>query len=221
MNGRPGPPVRGGERLVVRGDSDLETASTAPFPTTRRELLRRGLATGGAVVAAAAVDVLLGARDAFAQASSDAGIVRAAIGLEQIAVLAYATALASGKLDAPTTKVVSLFRAQEQQHEDALTAALKGLGGTPPPKPTGTTAAGVLKGLSAARDQKAILTFAIELEMVAVGAYYAAHTKLQDAELLRTATQVMANEGQHLAVLRGANGLPPVPNAFETGKATS
>lgn len=56
---------------------------------------------------------------------------------------------------------------------------------------------------------------------MAVAAYYDASKKLQQARLLQTAAQIMSNEGQHLAVLRQALGRNPVPNAFETGKASA
>ena len=51
----------------------------------------------------------------------------------------------------------------------------------------------------------------------AVAAYYDAHRKLIAAGLLQTAASIMANEGQHLVVLRQAAGQAPVPNALETG----
>ena len=52
---------------------------------------------------------------------------------------------------------------------------------------------------------------------MAVAAYYDAHGKLKDPKLLATGAQIMANEGQHLAVLRPLVNQPPVPDAFETG----
>ena len=36
---------------------------------------------------------------------------------------------------------------------------------------------------------------------------------------LQTTAEIMANEGQHLVVLREALHRPPVPSAFEIGKA--
>ncbi len=62
------------------------------------------------------------------------------------------------------------------------------------------------------------LVFAVELETAAVGAYYDAHQRLEDAKLLQAGASIMANEGQHLVVLRQLLGRSPVPNAFETGK---
>jgi len=54
--------------------------------------------------------------------------------------------------------------------------------------------------------------------MNAIAAYYEAQQSLRRAEFLQTAAAIMANEGQHLALLREALHREPVPNAFETGQ---
>jgi rubrerythrin len=92
------------------------------------------------------------------------------------------------------------------------------MGGKVPAAPASASA---VKGLTGLRGRRRILTFATELETMAIAAYYDAHAKLTDARLMQTGTAIMANEGQHLAMLRRALGRPPVPNAFETGKAGS
>ena len=53
----------------------------------------------------------------------------------------------------------------------------------------------------------------------AIAAAYAAVQKLDDEKTLRVVAQVMAGDGQSLALLRQAMNRPPVPDAFETGKA--
>jgi len=40
---------------------------------------------------------------------------------------------------------------------------------------------------------------------------------VENAKLLQTGASIMANEGQHLVVLRRIAGKDPIPNAFETG----
>jgi rubrerythrin len=171
---------------------------------------------GGAAVTAGATPFLLGIRDAFARAEGDAGILQAAVELEQRMVLAYDSALRSGKLDAASTRVARLFRKQEQAHVDSLTAALRDLGGKPPPRPRSPRE---VPGLAAAlrEGQAAITRFAIELETMAVAGYYDAQGKLESPQLLSTTASIMANEAQHLAVLRQALGRNPSPEAFVTG----
>ena len=202
------------DRLVIR-DGDVDTAVIAEYEATRRDAMRRGIAVGGTLLAATSIPLLLGVRKAFAQSEDDATILTAAIGLEQTAVVAYDTAAGSGLLDEATTGVAELFRDQEQEHADGLTTALQALGGTAPEPPTPES----IEGLGDLKSQEDVANFAIELETMAVAAYYDAHQKLRDAKLLQTGASIMANEGQHLVVLRQAVGKEPVPNAFETGEA--
>ena len=162
------------------------------------------------------VPSLLRVRNAFAQAEGDAAILEAAVGLEQTAVVAYDTAVKSGLLEKPVERVARLFRDQEQAHAAALTTALEGLGGRAPARPEPSS----ITGLGGVRNQADITNFAVELETMAVAAYYEAHGKLKDRKLLETAAQIMANEGQHLAVLRPLVEKPAVPDAFETGEST-
>jgi hypothetical protein len=205
---------------VVIADGHADTAQIAEFERDRRDLLKRGFGLGAAVIAASSIPLLLTVRNAFAQAGDDGKILQSAIDVERIAVIAYGAAIDSGLLSAGVEKVARRFRGHEQEHADALTTALTDLGGTPPPAPAGVKDVDkVVKGLGAVKSQVDILNFAIELETAAVAAYYDAHRRLIDAKLLQTGASIMANEGQHLVVLRQAVKQDPVPNAFETGKA--
>ena len=203
------------DRLTII-DGDCDTAAVAEYEETRREAVRRGLVGGGAIVAASTIPILLRVGKAFARAEGDAAILEGAIGLELTAVVAYETAHRSKLLDEPLAAVARLFRDQEQEHADRLTKALEDLGGKAPPSPSPQD----VGGLSAVSSQEDILRFAVELENMAVIAYIDAHRRLQSPALLKTGTQIMANEGQHLVVLRQALGASPaasVPSAFEAG----
>jgi len=200
--------------IIIR-DGDVDTAVIAEYEQTRREALSRGVIAGGGVLAAASIPALLRVRNAFAQAEGDAAILESAVSLEQTAVVAYRTAAGSGLLEPPVEKSARLFQKQEQEHADALTTALKDLDGQAPPRPKPED----IEGLGDVKSQKDLLEFAVELESMAVAAYYDAHGKLEDPKLLETAAQIMANEGQHLVVLRQALDKDPVPDAFETGRS--
>ncbi len=208
--------MRDSDRLIIE-DGDADTAAIAAYEATRRDAVRRGLAAGGAVLGAALVPALLSVRQAFAAApQNDAGILASAIRLENTAVAAYAAALKSGVLTPQFRRTAALFGRQEAEHAAALTAALKSLGGTPP---AGTDAK-LLAPLKSARSQQQVAQFAIELETMAVAAYYDASKKLRQARLLQTSAQIMSNEGQHLVVLRQTLGKNPVPQAFANGAST-
>ena len=207
--------MRNSDRLIIE-DGDADTAAIAAYEATRRDAVRRGLTAAGAVLGAALVPALLSARQAFAAGGQDdAGILASAIRLENTAVAAYAAAVNSGVLTPQFRRTAALFGRQEAEHAAALTAALASLGGTPP---AGTDAK-LLAPLKSARSQQQVVRFAIELETMAVAAYYDAAKKLRQAHLLQTSAQIMSNEGQHLVVLRQALAKDPVPNAFENGKA--
>jgi rubrerythrin len=203
------------DRIVI-ADGDAGTAQVAEFERGRREVLRRGLGFGGAMLAASSIPLLLSVRNAFATTSSDGDLLIGAIKLEQVAVLAYGK-LIDGLPSPGFGGVLRRFQAHEQVHADTLTKALTDLGGTPPPRSTDEDIDAVAKGIEDVRSQADAANFAIELEMAAVAAYYDAQSKFIDAKLLQTGVAIMANEGQHLVVLRQSVKQPPVPNAFEIG----
>jgi Ferritin-like domain len=183
---------------------------------TRRDALR---GAGGAALAAAAAPLLLGVRGAMAAATDDEETMLGAVRLEQGLVVAYRTLAGSGALDAGAAALAQRFGEQEQAHLDVVRKQLQILGGVVPAEP----APGMVKaGREAVTDlhtQPALLAFAGALETHAIGAYYQAQQSLRRTELLQTTAEIMANEGQHLALLREALRRPPVPNAFEVGQA--
>src|SRR5439155_8367089 len=116
-------------------------------------------------------------------------VLSAAVRRENTAVAAYDAAIRSGRLGPGMLAAARLFKRHEQEHAAALSAALRKLGQTPP----ADTDAKLLARLAKARDQEAILRFAIELEDHAVAAYHHAANRLRDPSLLRTVAQIMAN----------------------------
>lgn len=184
---------------------------------SRREALRAGLLAGGALTAAAA-PALIGARDAFAQAEdtsdTDSEILVGLIGFEQTAVLAYGTATTAGLLDPAVAK---LFARQEQVHAEALIAALRKIGGDPPGPPRVED----VPGLTEVKTGGDFLSFAVKLENQQLAAYLEANKQLGSGELLTMSSQIAANEGQHLVVLRQALGTDPIPVPLPSGSESS
>ena len=211
------PAAIAGEERIAIVDGDADSVQIAAFERDRRELIRRGLAFGGAVVAASSIPLLLSVRNAFAAGEADKTILADAIRLERIAVLAYGKAIDTGLLSAGVQRIAKLIADHERQHADALTSALTDLGLPGPPQPTVKDIDSVVMGIGDVKSQADILNLAIELETAAVAAYHDAQQKFYDAKLLQAGASIMASEGQHLVVLRQALDKPPVPNAFETG----
>lgn len=204
-------------RIVV-SDGDADTAQIAAFERDRRALLRRGLALGGAAVAASSVPLLLAVRSAFAAGDeTDATLLEKAITLERTLVLAYDRVIDDGFLR--DERLAPALREHERRHAATWVKALTDLGGRPPPEPAGPAAVDKLvKGLGDVRDEAQTLAFLIELETAAVAAYYDAQARFVQARLLQSGASIMGSEGQHLVLLRQAGKLPAVPEALETGK---
>lgn len=184
---------------------------------TRRDLARRGLIAAGAALGAAAAPA---ASRAFAQtedtSDTDSELLVGLIGIEQTAVLAYETAAAAGALG-PAAPIAKLFGTQEQEHADALIAALAEIGGKPLPAPRIED----VPGLTEATTAEDYLNFAVDLENQAIAAYLEANKLLGNGDLLKTSSQICANEGQHLVVLRQALGTDPIPGPLPSGSETA
>jgi hypothetical protein len=170
---------------------------------SRRDVLRRGLVAGALTSAA------LPARAALAAAASDVALLASAGRLETTLEAAYGRLADSSLLIADLRATAKRFRGQQAEHVTALRA----LGVSVPL----AADARLLVPLGRASTQEQMIGAVIALELQAVGAYERATKGLRDARFLQTAVQIMANAGQHLAILRDALGRDPVPNAFEDG----
>ncbi|MFN2612540.1 MAG: ferritin-like domain-containing protein [Solirubrobacterales bacterium] len=190
----------------------------SPRRATRRDALSAGLVAGAGAFSALMAPALLGAGAAFGQAEdtsdTDSELLIGLIGFEQTAVLAYGTALAGGLLDPAVAK---RFARQEQAHAGALGAALKKIGGSPPAPPRVED----VPGLTEVQTRMEFLNFAVRLENQQLAAYLEANTQLGSGELLTLSSQIAANEGQHLVILRQDLGTDPIPAPLPSGSESS
>jgi rubrerythrin len=180
---------------------------------------RRFLALSG-VSAAGASAVLLGACSDDTKSTTNTGpdesdeadveILNSVLDLELMAVAAYKAG--AGKLKGEVLQIVKGFLEQEQEHADALAAAIKDAGGTP-------NRAKVSYDFPAWRSQAAVLRYAVDLENTAIAAYIDALPKLGKGDLRATASAIIANEAEHVSILLGALGRQQVPSAFVVGRA--
>jgi hypothetical protein len=146
--------------------------------------------------------------------SSDKGVLAGLAGLEATAVEAYQAALAGGRLDAAAQSSARRFLAHEIAHRDRLAELLGGAA----PRPA---TAGLVAAVRKASTQTAVQAALIAVENAVVAGYYDAFGKLTDTDVLESLGEIMANEGQHLVVLRMAAGQAPTPNPFEPPAAGS
>ena len=139
-------------------------------------------------------------------------VLNEVLGRQLAAVDAYDQALPN--LHGADLAVAEQFRAQEQEHVDATTKTLRGIGGKSDP-PAETIEASNLK------TQADSLEFLYEMESATLDAELSAVGKLSIDWPRPLVASMAANQAQHLVLLRQALGAKPrevVPSAFETGE---
>jgi len=107
------------------------------------------------------------------------------------------------------------FRAQEQEHVDAILKALRGLGAKSEPEDEEIER----EGLGSRADA---LDFLYEIESVSIDGGLRAISNLTAPWPRSLMGSIVANQAQHLVLLRralGAGPLDSIPEAFENGTA--
>jgi hypothetical protein len=146
---------------------------------------------------------------------ADARVLNEVLGRQLAAVAAYGEALPL--LRGAELATARRFRAQEQEHVDATTKALRGLDGEANP-PSETIEAGNLKSVEDA------WRFLDELESATIDAELGAVARLTVAWPRPLLASMAANQAQRLVLIRralGANPAESVPKAFETGETAA
>jgi ferritin-like protein len=134
------------------------------------------------------------------------------LGRQLAVVAAYAEVLPT--LHGADLATAQQFRAQEQEHVDATTKTLRGIGGEADPPPETIEA----DNLKTRADS---LEFLYEMESATLDAELGAVGKLTVDWPRPLLASMAANNAQHLVRLRQALGAKPletVPSAFETGE---
>lgn len=143
---------------------------------------------------------------------SDAEILNEALARELTMVDAYARGRVL--LRGPQREVGRRLRAQEQEYVDALTKAIRGLGGDAEAEPEELD-------LSRVKGQDAFLALVYELESAALASYIDAASRLYTSAPRTLDASLAAGHAQHLVVLRQGLGASPgaaVPEAFDGGE---
>ncbi len=143
---------------------------------------------------------------------SDAAILNEALGRELTILDAYTHGLPL--LRGAERAVGRNLRAQGQEYADALTKAIRGLGGD-------TAAEAEELDLAPVKDQAAFLALAYELESAALAFYVEVAPRLYTSAPRTLDTSLAAGHAQHLVVLRqglGASAAASVPEGFDGGE---
>jgi hypothetical protein len=173
---------------------------------SRSSFLLRGALAAGAVYGTAAVAPFVSS--ALAQGDTgDAEILNFALTLEYLESDFYNVKGKQVGLSGPAKSYATLFGEQESQHVQALTAAIKQLGGKPIAKPT---------FVFPVTNEKTFLALASVLENTGVGAYNGAAPSLKSKQVLAEAGEIVQIEARHAAAVDLLIGKSPTPNgAFD------
>jgi len=192
---------------VVTEDSSEEADASS-----RRGWLRAaGVGLAGAVVAAGCGKASLRAQvhNSAPILDTDVGLLQQLLHLEHVGIAAYT---AGTPLLAPATvKAGKLFLNDELSHAGALAGLIRAAGAKPiKPAPS--------YDLGHPRSSQEVLALLHRVENAQISAYLAALPRLEPSSVKRSVAAILANDAQHVAVVRAALGQTAVPSAFVTGR---
>jgi hypothetical protein len=174
------------------------------------------LRAAGAGLAGAAVAVGCGKQSLRAQVhnsapvlDTDVSLLNRLLHLEHRAIAAYT---AGTPLLAPATvKAGKLFLGDELSHAGALSGLIRAAGAKPiKPAPS--------YELGHPRTSQEVLALLHEVELAQIRAYLEALPRLSPSSVRRSVAAIVANDAQHVTVVRAALGQPAVPSAFVSGR---
>jgi hypothetical protein len=145
--------------------------------------------------------------------SADAAILDTVLARQEAAVEALAEV--GPKMSPRLAHMAAYFRAQEQEHVDAVLKALRGLKSAAEPTVEPLDAS----GLASDRER---LVFLYEVESATIEEELSAISELEASRPRSLLASTVANQAQHLTLLRQALGdgpLASVPVPFENGAA--
>ena len=136
----------------------------------------------------------------------DLEIVQYALTLEYLEVDFYNAVIDAGVIkDKKIGEAATMIRDNEQEHVDALAAAVKQLGGTP--KRPKTTFTSVIEG-----GPDMVLETAAVVENLGAAAYLGQAGRIKSKEILASALAIHTVEGRHAALLNSLVGKSIVPD---------
>ena len=133
----------------------------------------------------------------------DIGIVNYALTLEYLEADFYAAVVKSGLFKGADLTLIKEIGKNENEHVAALTAAVKGAGGTPAPKP---------KTKFPLESATSVLELAATVENLGAAAYLGQAGAIKDKKILASALAIHTVEGRHAAALNTFVDMPINPD---------
>ena len=138
----------------------------------------------------------------------DVELLGRALELERRTVAAYTAGIPL--LTRPDAKTAKQFLNEELQHTGELLGLIKAAGGK-------LIAPAASYDIGHPTDGSGVLALLHELERAQIAAYLSAIPELVPGPVRAAVASILANDAQHVAILRLAQGLSPAPSAFVTG----
>lgn len=133
----------------------------------------------------------------------DLGILNYALTLEYLEAAFYADVVKSGLFKGAELKAIEKFGMEEAEHVDALTAAVKQMGGKPAPEP---------KTEFPLESAKEVVELAATVENLGAAAYLGQAANIKSPEVLASALAIHSVEGRHAATLNTMLGKSITPD---------
>jgi rubrerythrin len=133
----------------------------------------------------------------------DVGILNYALTLEYLETAFYADVVKSGLFKGADLETIRKFGKEEAEHVQALTQAVKSLGGKPAPEP---------KAEFPLKSAKSVLELAGTVENLGAAAYLGQAANIESPEVLASALAIHSVEGRHAAVLNTLLGESITPD---------
>jgi rubrerythrin len=217
--------------LAVAIRDQVERVRGVELTATRRNFLRGGIVTAGAIGGGALIAACGGGTSGSTttpKASTDLRVAQLAASLEVLAVNTYNTALtAAGKgsfgvVPPAFATFATTAKLQHQDHENGWNSALQKAGlpaqTTPDPKYSQVVNS-ALPNLKTIAD---VANLALTLETVAVETYTMGASAVTAKANRAVALSIAPVEAQHVAILNFVLGTYPIPSSFiMTDKAAS
>jgi rubrerythrin len=133
----------------------------------------------------------------------DIGILNYALTLEYLETAFYADVVKSGLFKGAELEAIKKFGQEEAEHVEALTQAVKQLGGKPAPEP---------KTEFPLKSAKSVVELAATVENLGAAAYLGQAANIQSPEVLASALAIHSVEGRHAATLNTMLGKSITPD---------
>jgi rubrerythrin len=133
----------------------------------------------------------------------DVGILNYALTLEYLETAFYADVVKSGLFKGSDLATIRKFGEEEAEHVEALTQAVKQLGGKPAPEP---------KTEFPLKSAKSVLELAGTVENLGAAAYLGQAANIESPEVLASALAIHSVEGRHAAALNTLLGESVTPD---------